>query len=348
MDSITVYEGRKLRGLHKTFTADVPDLTKECFNDCISSVKVVGQPWILYEHPNYQGRCIALEEGEHSHLPFSFLSSLTDKISSLKLITDDLINPQITVYENMHEGGKALVLTQESDMVFGGMNNKISSHRVQSGAWVLYENREKRGRCIVARAGEYLANYCDIGFNDQVSYVYPLRPGECTVTATILWDKKVESVRNLQIEQYSYTNSTDTEQQFTVTCTKEFEKYASHSFEFSNDTSLRAGVAFPLNGIVNIEGEVSNTFRVTKGETKSFTMKNKSELSTPVTVTPGTKAIVNFFCKEITISVPVELKIIRGGKTYTETGTYRCESSTAINTDVQYLPVVTQNDGAPL
>nr|P46058.1 RecName: Full=Epidermal differentiation-specific protein [Cynops pyrrhogaster]BAA01991.1 epidermal differentiation-specific protein [Cynops pyrrhogaster] len=334
MNTITVYEHSNFQGLHKTFTSDVPNLVNESFNDCISSVKIVGQPWILHQDINYSGQCLPLEEGEYSGI------SMNDGASSLRLITDDLSNPQITVYEHVNGGGKALVLTEETNLAFGNMHDNISSHRVQRGAWALYEHINRGGRCIVARAGEYLANYCTIGFNDQVSHVYPLRAGKTSVTATILWDrKKVESERNVQIDQYFYTNNTSIEQQFTATSTKEFEKYVSHSFEFSNETSIKVGTSFTLKGVVDINTEVSNTFTVKKGETESFTTRKKAELSMPVKAPPRSKLTVNFMCKEITISVPVELKIVRGSKTDIETGTYRCESGTETYIDVQSLPI---------
>ncbi|XP_078507558.1 epidermal differentiation-specific protein isoform X2 [Lissotriton helveticus] len=331
MNTITVYEHSNFQGLSKTFTSDVPNLVNENFNDCISSVKIVGQPWVLYEHIHYGGQAVPLEEGEYSGL------SMNDGASSLRLITDDLSNPQITVYEHINGGGKALVLTAESNLAFGGMHDNISSHRVQSGAWALYEHINKGGRCIIARAGEYLANYCTIGFND---HVYPLRAGKSSVTATILWDrKKVESERNVQIDQYFYTNNTGVEQQFTATSSKEFEKYVSHSFEFSNSTTIKVGASFTLKGVVDINTELSNTFTVTKGQTESSTMKKKAELSMPVKAPPRTKLTVNFMCKEVTISVPVELKIVRGSRTDIETGTYRCESGTETYIDLQSLPI---------
>ncbi|XP_078509060.1 uncharacterized protein LOC144768926 [Lissotriton helveticus] len=334
MNTITVYEHANFQGIYKTFTSDVPNLVNENFNDCISSVKIVGQPWVLYEHLHYQGQAVPLEEGEYAQV------SMNDGASSLRLITDDLSNPQITVYEHINGGGKALVLTAESNLAFGGMHDNISSHRVQSGAWALYEHINRGGRCIIARAGEYLANYCTIGFNDQVSHVYPLRGGKSSVTATILWDKKrVESERNVQIDQYHYKNQSSVEQQFTATSSKEFEKFVSHSFEFSNSTTLTVGTSFTLKGVVDINTELSNTFTVKKGQTESSTMKKKTELTMPVKAPPRSNVTVSFMCKEVTIAVPVELKIVQGGTTRIETGTYRCESGTETTIDVQSLPV---------
>nr|BAA21833.1 ep37-A2 [Cynops pyrrhogaster] len=330
MNTITVYEHPNFQGLSRTFTTDVPRLSEHSFEDCISSAKVVGQPWLMYEHPNYQGWCTPLEEGEHSQ------TQMNDMGSSLILITEDLSNPMITVYEHPDYSGKAMVLTQEANLTLGDMNDKISSHKVQSGAWLLYEHPNRGGWSIRARAGEWLPNYWSNGFNDKVSHVYPLRPGKASATAKILWDKKkIESERNIQIDQYFYTNNTDIEQGFTATSTKEFEKHVSHSFEFGNETSVKVGTSFTLKGVVNIEAEASNTFTVKKGESESFTTRKKTELSMPVKAPPRTKVTVNFMCKEVTISVPVELKVAQGTKTVTESGTYRCESGTDTYIDVQ-------------
>ncbi|KAJ1122320.1 hypothetical protein NDU88_000813 [Pleurodeles waltl] len=323
MNQITVYQDMNFEGLYKIFTRDVPDLNEEHFNDCISSVKVVGQPWILYDHINYEGEFIALEEGEYPSI------GMNDRISSLVLITEDLNSPQITLYEEINKGGKKIVLTQETNLYFGTMNDTTSSHMVQRGAWLLYDNVKRDGRCIVARAGEYLEDYSRINFNDKVSHVYPLRPGKSSITATILWDKKkTESERVVQIDQIVYKNNTGSEQEITATSTKEYEKYVSHSFEFSNETSIKMGASFTLGGVASVESELSNTFTVTKGETESLTTKKKVELSMPVKIAPHTKVTVNFMCKEVGVSVPVELKFLQGTNTVTETGTYRCNSGT--------------------
>ncbi|KAJ1121938.1 hypothetical protein NDU88_000446 [Pleurodeles waltl] len=335
MDSITVYEGANFTGLKRTFTADVPYLIKESFNDCISSVKVVGQPWILYEDANYQGSFKALEEGEYSVIN-GFMSRL--QVSSLRLIDDDLSHPQITVYEHPNEGGEDLVLTQETVLAYGVLDNKISSHRVQSGAWVLYDRKHSDKSSILARAGEYLKNYGDVGFDNKVSHVYPLRAGKCSVTATILWDKaQVESERITQIDQYVYNNHTGLEQEITLTTSKAVEKYISYSFEFSNETSIKVGTSFALQGLVSIDAEASTTFIVKKGCTTSSTKSIRTEVSKPVKAPPHTKMTVIFKRKELRKSVPVELKIIRANKLYIETGTFRCEFAT--ETDIDVLPI---------
>ncbi|XP_078507551.1 epidermal differentiation-specific protein-like isoform X2 [Lissotriton helveticus] len=334
MNTITVYEHPDFKGLYKTFTNDVPRLADHSFEDCITSVKVVGQPWIMYDHPNYQGWCIALEEGEYSW------AEMNDRASSLRLITDDLNDPQITVYEHPNFLGSSMVLNQEANLYNGSMNDKISSHRVQRGAWLLYAHPNRSGWSIVARAGEALASYYDVGLNDQVSHVRPLCPGKSSVTATILWDKqKTEGETKIQIDYWEYSNDSESEQQFTVTSTKQLDKVVSHSFEFSNATSIKVGASFTLKGLASIETELSNTFTVKKGETESVTVKQKADLSMPVRIKPFTKATVNFMRKEVTISVPVEVKTVQGTKTVTETGTYRCKNGTNIYMEARSQPI---------
>ncbi|KAJ1122294.1 hypothetical protein NDU88_000788 [Pleurodeles waltl] len=330
MNQITVYSGKGFVGLYRIFTTDVPDLKKENFNNCIASVKVVGQPWVMFDLENYKGQFSALEEGEYS----SF--GLSGRISSLLLISEDLNDPQITLYEHIREKGKRMVLTRETNLFFGSMNDTVSSHRVQRGAWLLYENMQKSGRCVLARAGQYVPDYGHIRFNDKLSHVYPLRPGRATITATILWDKKkIESERVVQLDQIVYNNNTGSEQAVTATSSKEFEKYISHSFTFSNETSIKVGASFVLKGVVNVSTELSNKFTVTKGENESTTSKIKVGLTMPVKILPYTKVTVSFLCKEARVSVPVELKIERSGKTDIETGTYRCDSGTDTFIDVE-------------
>ncbi|GAB0177507.1 epidermal differentiation-specific protein-like [Grus japonensis] len=130
MGKIIIYEHANFQGYSKEFTSDIDDLKHVDWNDCVSSVKVIGQPWVAYEHVNYTGKLLVFEEGEHSFVG----TEMNDKISSLKVITENLHNPQITLYEHAQYQGKTRVITEATNLSRGYDNDIISSHKVQRGS----------------------------------------------------------------------------------------------------------------------------------------------------------------------------------------------------------------------
>ncbi|NXO03622.1 EDSP protein, partial [Rhinopomastus cyanomelas] len=174
MGKIVVYDKPGFQGLSKEFTSDIANLKDVDWNDCISSVKVVGQPWVAYEHCNYTGRLLVFEEGDHG----SISSELKNKITSLQVITEDLHSPQITLYEHAQYLGKSRVIKEPTNLSRGHDNKTISSHKVQSGAWLLCENSDEGGFRYIAREHENLPNYKAINFDDKLSFLRPLLPGK--------------------------------------------------------------------------------------------------------------------------------------------------------------------------
>ncbi|XP_014802997.1 PREDICTED: epidermal differentiation-specific protein-like [Calidris pugnax] len=174
MGKITIYEHGNFQGLSKEFTRSIANLKDVGWNDVVSSVKVIGQPWVAYEHVNYTGRFLVLEEGEHSFVG----KEMNDKISSLRLITEDLHHPQITLYEHINYQGKSRVIREATNLARGRDNDTISSHKVQRGAWLLCEHSDGSGLRYIAREHENLPNYTTIKFNDKLSFLRPLRPGK--------------------------------------------------------------------------------------------------------------------------------------------------------------------------
>uniref|UniRef100_A0A8C3D7C6 Uncharacterized protein n=1 Tax=Corvus moneduloides TaxID=1196302 RepID=A0A8C3D7C6_CORMO len=153
MNRITVYERANFEGLSREFTCDVPDLHELDFGNCIASLKVEGQPWIAYTDPKYEGEPHAFEEGEYPSVdrPNSF--------SALRLVHHDLGDPQITLYEHPNFQGACKVVTEETNLAYGYFNDRVASHVVQRGVWLLYQHPSRGGWHCLAWPDEHLADY---------------------------------------------------------------------------------------------------------------------------------------------------------------------------------------------
>lgn len=175
MGKITVYEHANFQGYSREFTTDIANLKAVDWNDCVSSVKVTGQPWVAYEHHNYTGQLLVFEEGDHHFVG----KDMNDKITSLQKITENLHNPQITLYEHDNYQGKSRIIKEATNLARGYDNDTISSHKVQRGAWLLCEHSDGSGFRYIAREHEHLPTYRAINFNDKLSFLRPLLPGRC-------------------------------------------------------------------------------------------------------------------------------------------------------------------------
>uniref|UniRef100_A0A8U7MUI5 Uncharacterized protein n=1 Tax=Corvus moneduloides TaxID=1196302 RepID=A0A8U7MUI5_CORMO len=155
MGKIIVYEHANFQGLSKEFHTNISNLKDADWNDTVSSVKVIGQPWVAYEHVNYGGQFLVLEEGEYNFVG----ENMNDKISSLQVITEDLHNPQITLYEHADCQGRSGIIREATNLAAGHDNDIMSSHKVQRGAWLLCEHSDGSGIQYLARDHESLPNY---------------------------------------------------------------------------------------------------------------------------------------------------------------------------------------------
>ncbi|XP_028822286.1 epidermal differentiation-specific protein-like [Denticeps clupeoides] len=330
VNKIFVYENPDFQGVSREFTEYCPDLRDVSFNDCISSVKVIGQPWVLYEHPHCQGAQFYFEEGECRSVEWH------EVISSLEQVKEDLTNPQITLYEDQNYGGRSITLNCETNLMFGNFNDMISSCRVDRGAWVLYEHPNRGGRSILVRAGREFPN---IGWIDnQVSWARPLKPGRPKITAELLWDKKEENTKSVVIDSICGVNRGKHEQTFSSELSREYEGSVTESFNFSNATQISVGMSFGFDiGIVKSEVNVnvSNTFTVEKGTSNTKTEKKGVKISIPATIHPHTKLTVNVVRKEVDVKVPVKITIQSGYSSSTEYGEYRCQAGNTILAEYQ-------------
>lgn len=328
MSKIIVYEHVNFQGISKEFTSSVSNLINENFNDCISSLKVIGEPWVAYEHVNFQGSQYIYEEGEYSNL------ERNDAFSSLEKVTEDLTNPMITLYEHTDYRGRSIVFTTETNLCYGNFNDVASSHKVQRGAWVLYEHINRGGAQLVARVSRDMPQYG--WFNDRVSHIRPLKPGKSIITAEILWNQKEEHVNNVVIDSLCGLNHGDHEQSFSTEMSKEYEGSVTDSFSFSNSTQITWGTSFGVDvGVVKAETNfsLSNTFTVERGSSNTRTERKSIRVNLPAKIAPRTKLTVNMIRKEVEVKVPVKLTIVTGSQSKVEYGQYKCQSGTSITTE---------------
>ncbi|XP_066473463.1 epidermal differentiation-specific protein-like [Tiliqua scincoides] len=333
MNKIIVYEYEDFKGLSKEFTSDVPDLRSVDFGDCISSLKVIGQPWLCFLHPNYKGLAHAYEEGEHKQV------DLHDQISSLQLVTEDLENPQITLYEHANYEGVSKVITEETNLVYSYFNDKASSHIVQKGTWLLYEHPNRKGWYYIAREGTKLPNYGPVfNFDNKCSHVYPLKGGQPTVTAKIMWDRRiVESERHVVVDEINGINTTDFEQTFTTTSSRVYESVTRHNFKFKLSTQ-RISESFNLNV------DPRTNLVVEKGHIDSTITVDKSEVTMPAKIPPHSELNIQVIMKVVTASAPVEIIVSRNGKPKTVFGEYHSVSGHNINTKYIVKPIERKNN----
>ncbi|XP_048347061.1 epidermal differentiation-specific protein-like isoform X2 [Sphaerodactylus townsendi] len=241
MNKIIVYDKPNFEGLSKEFAGDVPDLHDLDFGDCISSLKVIGQPWVAYKSPRFEGDGFAFEEGDYEEIN-------KNNFSSLRLVHHDLSDPQITLYDLPNYEGRGKVVTEETNLAYGYFNDSVSSHVVQKGVWLLYKNPDRSGWYHIAWPGERICNYkTEINFDDSVSHLQPLKSGRPVITAKLLWDqKKVEDEQDVLIDEIVGANCTKYDQAFTANTSREYTTTTLQSFHFSNTTSLKLGFSFQV------------------------------------------------------------------------------------------------------
>ncbi|KAI4899663.1 hypothetical protein NFI96_003958 [Prochilodus magdalenae] len=329
MNKIIVYEKVNFQGLSREFTSNVANLTDESFNDCISSVKVVGNPWVLYSDPNFSGYQYIYDEGEYPTVGWD------NSTSSLEVVTEDLYDPQITLYEEPNYKGKSLVLTCETNLYYGSFNDTASSHKVQRGAWVLYQYSDRGGYQVLARASRDTPEYG--WFDNRLSHLRPLKPGKPTVEAKMLWDQKKEQVKSFIVDTICGLNNGMHEQVFTTELGREYECSVTESFNFSNTTQIGLGAVFCL--CLPVAVLFGTSFKVESGKVNTKTEKKSFKVQLPTTIPPRTKMTVNVVRKEVEVTVPVELTIITGFHKKTEMGQYMSSDGTSIVAEFKEEPL---------
>ncbi|XP_075042035.1 epidermal differentiation-specific protein-like [Mixophyes fleayi] len=170
--TLELFEEPDFKGNPISLHGDVPDLSANGFLNEASSMRITGDPWVVYKGKNYGGDYQVYKQGNYSSIP-----EFNNQIASVRVVKGGLYNPKITVFEHIHYGGKTATITHaERSLKPYEMDNMISSHKVESGCWILYEKENYQGRNMITLAGDEVADYRSIDWNDKVNSLKPAEP----------------------------------------------------------------------------------------------------------------------------------------------------------------------------
>ena len=77
----TLYEHVNYQGFTRTFDKAAQNLVGHGFNDKSSSAKVIGHPWIFYQHIDFKGNAQVVKPGDNP--TYSSWGGTNDDLSSL-------------------------------------------------------------------------------------------------------------------------------------------------------------------------------------------------------------------------------------------------------------------------
>ncbi len=151
--SISVYQREDYRGRSEVRTNEVPDLKDVALDNQVSSCKIpIGSTWLLYELPNFQGKCSILESGNYAtaramKLPNNTLSSMRPFP-----IVD---GPTVLLFKDSNFCGPMMVVRGAASDIGSDFNNKISSVIVLEGNWTAYQDIDFQGSKTELTARRY-------------------------------------------------------------------------------------------------------------------------------------------------------------------------------------------------
>ncbi|XP_069830897.1 beta/gamma crystallin domain-containing protein 1 isoform X2 [Dendropsophus ebraccatus] len=143
-------------------------------------IKTIRGCWILYELPNYEGRTIALEEGD-IEITNPWGAELQDEnsplpviIGSLRHVVKDYRICQIDLFTDPDGLGVMTSYYDDTEevQVYGRLQ-RTCSIKVHCGVWLIYEESGFQGIPFIMEQGEYP----DLSFlNIQEAYIGSMRP----------------------------------------------------------------------------------------------------------------------------------------------------------------------------
>ncbi|KAM6992411.1 uncharacterized protein LKV04_008472 [Tautogolabrus adspersus] len=160
---MVLFEKAQFSGQTFEIYRDVADATSLQLSPHIS-VKVVRGCWVLYEKPDFQGRCIALEEGE-IELTNMWAESLPGTepqtsqpmlIGSIRLAVWDYNIPHIDLFTEPEGRGRVTPFHDDTFETgsFGILLN-TASIQVHSGVWLVFSDPDFQGMVAVLETGVF-------------------------------------------------------------------------------------------------------------------------------------------------------------------------------------------------
>ncbi|XP_077366220.1 uncharacterized protein LOC144010021 isoform X2 [Festucalex cinctus] len=156
---ILLFQKAQFSGQVYEIYRDVEDATHLQFSSIIS-VKVIRGCWILYEKPDFQGRCIALEEGgleltnEWAEPEPNNTSPML--IGSIRLAVRDYGTPHIDLFTEPEGHGRVTPYHDDAiETGSFGIPLSTASIQVHSGVWLVFSDPGFQGMLAVLETGVY-------------------------------------------------------------------------------------------------------------------------------------------------------------------------------------------------
>ncbi|XP_067874504.1 epidermal differentiation-specific protein-like [Heterodontus francisci] len=175
MSKIILYDKIQFSGQGKELMGSVADLGSASY----CSLKMEGKHWVGYTGTNVTTEFTVYGAGDHANL-----GEMDKKIQSLRLVQESLLDPEVNLYEDNNFHVESCHITETiRDLSVICFNNRISSHVVKAGAWVLSQEMNFHG----LRTALFLGDQCS----------------DCSIFG---WDNKLSCVRFLQNSDHKVGN----------------------------------------------------------------------------------------------------------------------------------------------